>query len=117
MIFLCIPCLALVLYFAIAGIFFPKYRTYIAEGWKCFLDKLMGKKCSVSFDNRMRLALSTWLAKKGMIKLGTFLHNERNFNVTLTAVAIIFTVVSVYLFILLMHFSISPPCGNGTCSV
>lgn len=107
----CIPCLALISYFLILGIFFPKYRVYIKDGWKCFLDKLLGKKCSVSFDNRMRLAFSMWLTKKGSAKLGRFFYNERNFNITLTVLTIALTIVSIYLSILLVKFWISPPCS------
>ena len=62
------------------SIFFPKYRRYIREGWRCFTDKLRGKKCSVSFDNRMRMAFSMWLAKRGLVRAGKFFSIERNFN-------------------------------------
>lgn len=117
MVIFCIPCLALLVYFAVAGIFFPRYRTYIREGWGCFLDKLKGKKCSVSFDNRMRLALSTWLTRRGMVGLGKFLYNKRNFDMTLIIVAVASTIVSIYLFILLVQFWIYPPCGPDTCSI
>lgn len=117
MIFFCVPCIALILYFAVACIFFPKYRIYLKEGWSCFFDKLKGKHCSIAFDNRMRLAFSTWLTKKGMVKLGRFFYNKRNFNITLTVATIVLTIVSVYLFILLIQFSIHSPCENGSCSV
>src|SRR4030042_2407171 len=92
--FLCIPCLVLVLYFLIAAIFFPRYRHYISEAWKCFSDKLKGKKCSFSFDNKMRLALSMWFAKHNMNKLGKFFYSQKNFNVTFTILGIVFMIVS-----------------------
>jgi len=113
----CIPCLALLLYFGVASIFVPKYRRYLKEGWHCFLDKLKGRKCSASFDNRMRLALSSWLTRRGMVRLGRFFYNKRNFNITLTILTIIFTIVSIYFFILLIKFLISPPCANNVCSI
>ena len=113
----CIPCIALLLYFGIAGIFFPKYRVYIKEGWQCFIDKLRGNKCSVSFDNRMRLALSTWLTKHGMSKAGRFFYNERNFSIVLTVITIVGTVVSVYLFVLMVNFWINPPCSADICGI
>lgn len=117
MVIFCIPCLAILAYFVVASIFFPKYRTYIREGWRCFLDKLRGRHCSVSFDNRMRLALSAWLARRGMVRLGKFLYNKRNFDMTLIIVAVISTIVTIYLFAVLVQFWISPPCGPDTCSV
>lgn len=117
MVFFCIPCLALLVYFAVASIFFPKYRTYIREGWRCFLDKLRGRKCSVSFDNRMRLALSSWLARRGMAGLGKFLYNKRNFDMALIIVALVSTLVTIYLLAVLVQFWIEPPCGPETCSI
>ena len=118
MVLFCIPCLALVAYFAVAGIFFPKYRTYLSEGWRCFIDKLKRKKCSVSFDNRMRLAFSGWLAGRGMVRLARFMNDERNFNITLTSIAVVFTVLSVYLIFLYVYFWANPPCVDGSvCAV
>ncbi len=114
---LCLPCLALLMYFAIAGIFFPKYRSYVKEGWRCFVDKLLGKKCSVSFDNRMRLALSSWFTSHGMERAGRFFYNERNFNITLTLIVILSTIISIYLFFIFMNFMASPPCSETTCGI
>ena len=115
---LCIPCLGLLLYFIILGVFFPKYRTYVKEGWKCFLDKILARKCSISFDSRIRLALSMWLTKKGSVRLGRFFYNERNFNITLTVITIVLTIVSIYLSILMVQFWVSPPCSaDSVCSV
>jgi len=116
--FLCIPCLALILYFLILGLFFPKYRPFIKEGWRCFVDKLFRRKCSISFDNRMRLALSSWLAKKGFVRLGKLMYKEKNFNRTLIMVMILFTIISILLFILLIKFLIASPCQAGdSCSI
>ena len=116
--FLCVPCLVLLAYFGVMGIFFPKYRRYIKEGWRCFLDKLRGKKCSVSFDNRMRMAFSMWLAKRGLVRAGKFFGNERNFNYFLIVVAVASTVLTIYLFLLFIHFQFNPPCNPGdSCAV
>jgi len=109
--------MVLVLYFLIAGIFFPRYRVYVRDGWKCFLDKLRGKKCSVSFDNRMRLFLSMWLTERGMSRLGRFFHNERNFKITFTILGIAFTIISIYLFFVLIQFYFEPPCVDGVCGI
>jgi len=113
----CIPCLVLISYFAIASIFVPKYRLYIKEAWQCFLDKLRGKKCSISFDNRMRLAVSMWFAEKNMPRIGKFLHDERNFKITLTMVGVVFTVISIFLFIVLLEYLAHPPCEGDVCSI
>ena len=117
MVFFCIPCVILVLYFLVAGIFFPRYRVYIKEGWCCFLDKLRGKKCSVSFDNRMRLSFSVWLTEKNMPRMGRFFYDERNFRIAFTALGIAFTIISIFLFIVLMNFLANPPCVSDVCSI
>lgn len=104
-------------YFAIAGIFFPRYRVYIKEGWRCFIDKIRNKECSVSFDNRMRLALSMWLTRRGMPSLGRFFYNKRNFNITLIVIGVVSTIVSIYLFILLINYLIYPSCVDNVCPI
>jgi hypothetical protein len=116
--FLCIPCLAIFIYLAIAGIFFPRYRVYLQEAWRCFVDKLMGKKCSVSFDNKARLAISAWFAKRNMNKTAKFLYNKRNFNIAMISFFIIFTIVTTWLFFLFIKFLINSPCaGKDTCTI
>ncbi|MFO7872594.1 MAG: hypothetical protein R6U26_03030 [Candidatus Undinarchaeales archaeon] len=118
MVLFCIPCLALILYFGIAGIFIPKYRTYYKDAWKCFLDKIKGKKCSVSFDNRMRLALSMWLTKKGFESAGKWFHKKRNFNLVLIIFVITTTILSIYLFALLIQYLQNSPCDTGSsCAI
>jgi len=114
----CIPCLVLLVYFGVLGIFSPKYRIYIKEGWKCFIDKLRGRICSMSFDNKMRIALSMWLAEKGFVRAAKFFHNERNFKIVLTTIGIVFTVISIYLFWLLLNFLfVKSPCVAGICAI
>ena len=103
------------MYFGIASIFFPKYRSYIKKGWRCFLDKLKGKKCVASFDSRMRLAVSMWFAERGMPSVGKFLRNERNFNITLIVVGVVSTILTIALFILLINFLLYPPCVEDVC--
>ncbi|RLJ04998.1 MAG: hypothetical protein DRP08_00260 [Candidatus Aenigmatarchaeota archaeon] len=113
----CIPCLVLVLYFLVASVFFPKYRIYVKDGWTCFIDKLKGKDCSLSFDNKMRLALSVWFAEKNMPAIGRFIGNKRNFTTVMMFVGVILTIVSVFLFILMIKFLRNPPCDTGVCGL
>jgi len=117
MVLFCIPCLVILAYFGIAGIFFPRYRNYIKEGWRCFLDKLKRRKCSASFDNRMRLALSMWFTERKMPSVGRFFNNKRNFETTLIIVGVVSTIVSIYLFYLLINYLISPPCVDDVCVI
>ena len=116
-VFFCIPCLVLLLYFGILAVFFPRYRTYLKDAWRCFYDKLRGKKCPVSFDNKMRLALSTWFAEHKMESLGRFFYKEKNFKTVLTITWVVFTIISIYLFIVFIQYLYTPPCTNGVCGV
>jgi hypothetical protein len=118
MVIFCIPCLVLVAYFLIASIFIPRYRTYIKEGWRCFADKLRGKECSVSFDNKMRLVVSEWFAGHGMPRLGKFLYKKKNFDWTLITVGIVTTVLTVYLvFVAYQFWFVEPPCTEEVCGI
>lgn len=82
------------------------------------MDKITGKKCSVSFDNRMRLAVSMWFTKRRMLKVGKFLQNKKNFDTTLIVIGIVTTILSIYLFALLITFLIHSPCETGdTCAI
>ncbi len=111
MVLFCIPCLALLAYFGIASIFIPKYRVFLKEAWRCFLDKLMLRKCSVAFDERMRIVFSTWLAEKGFVRLGRFFYNKKNFDFVLISFVVIFTILSIYFIYLFIQFYINPPCA------
>ncbi|MFH0929347.1 MAG: hypothetical protein V1818_03255 [Candidatus Aenigmatarchaeota archaeon] len=117
MVLFCIPCLVLLAYFGVMSIFFPKYRSYIKDGWRCFVDKLKRKECSASFDNRMRLAVSMWFTERKMSRIGKFLHNKRNFEVTLIVIGIVTTIVSIYLFVLLIFYLIESPCADDVCAI
>ena len=117
MVLFCLPCLTLLAYFIIAGIFFPQYRGYVKDGWGCFVDKLKGRKCSASFDNRMRLAFSMWLTKHRMSRLGKFFYSERNFKLTFTILGITFTILSIYLSIIFIQYLINPPCTDNVCAI
>ncbi len=118
MVFFCIPCLVLVAYFLVASVFIPRYRTYIREGWRCFADKLRGKECSVSFDNKMRLAVSEWFVKRRMPGVGRFLYKKKNFDWTIITVGLVTTLLTVYLvFVAYEFWFVSPPCTADTCGV
>ena len=108
----------LVAYFVVASIFIPRYRVYIKAGWRCFADKLRGKECSVSFDNKMRLVVSEWFANRGMPRIGKFLYKKRNFDWTMITIGILTTVVTVYLtFMAYQFWFVEPPCTVDTCSI
>lgn len=118
MVFFCIPCLVILIYFLVASIFIPRYRTYIKEGWRCFIDKLRGKECSVSFDNKMRLVTSEWFARHHMPRVGKFLYNKRNFDWTLIIVGVVTTILTIYLaYLAYVFWFVQPPCTEETCGI
>ncbi len=65
----------------------------------------------------MRLALSMWFTERNMPSIGRFLHNKRNFEITLIVVGVVSTVVSIYLFALLINYLIYPPCVDDVCVI
>lgn len=73
----------------------------------------------MSFDNKMRVALAMWLSRHGMVRLGRFFHSERNFKWSLTVLGVVITIVSLYLFVLLVQFIfIQSPCDAGSaCAI
>lgn len=112
---LCIPCLTLLLYFAILSIFIPKYRVFLADAWRCFIDKLRGRKCPVSFDKKMHQAVVMWLARKNKVGLARYFSDKKKFDWWVIILFIIFSIVSTYLFILLVKFLfIKSPCEGAT---
>jgi len=117
MVLFCIPCLALLIYFLVMGTFFPRYRVYIKDGYRCFTDKLRGKKCALSFDNRMRLAFSAWLTQHRMPWLGRWFSNQRNFSNFLIISTIVTTVISIYFIWLFIYWQINPICYDGSSCV
>jgi len=111
----CIPCLALLLYFGILSIFIPKYRLYIKEAWRCFIDKLRGRKCPVSFDKKIHQAFVLWLARRNKVGAAKFFSSKKNFDIILIMVLLLFTIISTYLFWLLIKFLfIKSPCAGAT---
>lgn len=116
---LCIPCLTLLLYFGILSIFIPKYRLFLADAWRCFIDKLRGRKCPVSFDKKMHQAFIMWLARKNKVGMAKYFSDKKKFDWWVISLFIMFSIVSTYLFILLMKFLfIKSPCEGaiGICT-
>jgi len=60
-----------------------------------------------------------WLSKNGMSKLGKFFYNKKNFDLVLTIIGVIFTLISIWLFIVFIQYMINPPCdtSSGICSL
>ena len=114
MVLFCIPCLALILYFLIISLFVPRYRVYIREAWICFVEKLRGRKCPVSFDKKIHHAFVMWLTKKNKLGMARFFSKKRNFDIWLTILLIVLTILSSWLFWLLIKFLfIKSPCAGS----
>ena len=65
----------------------------------------------------MRIKTATWFADKGMARIGRFLYVKENFDLTLIVIGIAFTILSIYLLIVLMGFLVNPPCSVDTCGI
>lgn len=64
----------------------------------------------------MRLALSMWFTKRGMPSAGRFFHNKKNFDMTLIIIGVVTTIISIYLFVVLIDYLFfNPPCVDDVC--
>lgn len=115
----CIPCSMLLIIFGIIGLFFPKYRPFVKEAWKCFVNKLMMRKCEASFDTKVKASLVAYFMKRGNMKMAKFVN--KYFNIIVTIFGIIIVVVSIYLTYLFVKWIIlgQSPCTaeEATCKI
>lgn len=64
-------CFIALFVFAILGLFSVKYRTYFFEALDCVLKKATLRKCTTSFDKKMKMKVSSRLSKLNK-SLGSF---------------------------------------------
>jgi hypothetical protein len=111
----CVPCLSLILYFLILGIFFPSKRKFIKDAINCFWKKVKGKYCPDSFDDLTHKRFVMWLSEKNFDGLARFFVNKRNFDLVLVLSSVIFIIIDIWLFILLLNWIfIKSPCEIGS---
>jgi len=74
--------------FAVLGIFSARYRSYFFEATDCLFRKMTLRKCTTSFDQKMKMKVSTKLAalNKG---LGAFVF--KNFDL----ISWVFTIIMI----------------------
>jgi len=115
--FFCLPCLTLIIYFTIVGIFIPSKRAFIKEAIKCFWKKLTLQHCTDSFDDLVHKRFVMWLLDRKP-RLAKFFGKKIRFDLFLSFTAVIFTIVNVLLLVLLYKWLfIKSPCeaGGGVC--
>jgi len=114
----CLPCLSLILYFTIIGIFVPSKRGFINDAIKCFWKKLTSQHCTDAFDDLIHKKFVMWLADKNMW-LAKVYKDKRVFDMTLVISALAFFLINALLLILLYNWLfIKSPCltpGKGVC--
>ena len=115
----CLPCLSLIIYFALIGIFFPSKRKFIKDAIKCFWKKFKGEYCSDSFDELVHKQFVMWLSDKKMDSLAKFFVNKKNFDRVLVISMLVFlTINSILLILLFKWIFIKSPCaGEGVCQI
>jgi len=114
----CLPCLFLIFYFIILGIFIPSKRKFIKDAIKCFWNKLTLQHCTDSFDMLMHIEFTMWLSENNYIYLSKFFKKKRNFDIFIIIIGFVFTVINILLFYLLYRFLfIKSPCNieKGIC--
>ena len=114
----CLPCLTLILYFVILGIFMPSKRQFIKGAILCFWRKLTLHKCTDAFDILMHTRFVMWIAGKNRMSLSKFFKKKRNFDIALAILGLVFMVLNTVLFYLLYRFLfIKSPCNEGACQI
>jgi hypothetical protein len=116
---LCLPCLSLIIYFLIIGIFFPSKRKFIKDAIQCFWKKFKGEYCSDAFDLLVHKQFVMWLSEHNMNRLAKFFVNKKNFDRVLVISMLVFlTINSILLILLFKWIFIKSPCaGEGVCQI
>lgn len=112
----CIPCLGLLLYYAILAIFFPKYRKEVKLAFDCFWRKLTLRPCLQGFDQKMKNKATAKLMKYSP-RLAKFVHNY--FDIIMTIFTILTIVSIIYALYLGIHWFIlyNSPCAGSNSTV
>lgn len=107
---LCLPCLALLLYFGFLGIFIPRYRKNVRLAFDCFWRKLLLRPCEQSFDQRIKSKVVAKLLRYPRVAKWV----NRNFENLLTISMILFFISLGYLIFYAYHiFSAPKPCPSS----
>ena len=117
MVVFCIPCLVLFLIVSVIAMFFPRYKPFIKESWRCFWDKLRMRPCEMEFDKKVKTKMVSKLIKRDKPKLANFVN--KYFDLSLIVLGIFMIVVMVYLTYLSVDWILlgNKPCNNGTCEI
>ncbi len=89
-------CFMALIIFAILAVFSAKYRAYFKEALDCVARKATLRKCTTSFDKKMKIKVTSKLSKRNK-SLGKFVY--KNFDIitwTITIVSIIIMILSLY---------------------
>jgi len=114
----CLPCLALIIYFSILGIFLPSKRNFIKDAIQCFWKKLTFQHCTDAFDDLVHKQFVMWLSEKNKDSLAHFFSKKRNFDIVLSLATLVFIVLNGLLLILMYRWLfIKSPCDSqkGVC--
>jgi hypothetical protein len=81
-------CVIALVVFAVLGIFSARYRAYFFEAFDCVFKKMTLRKCTTSFDKKMKLKVTTKLSHVNK-PLGGFVF--KNFD----TISWIFTIIMI----------------------
>ena len=89
-------CFIALIIFAILAIFSAKYRAYFKEALDCVARKATLRKCTTSFDKKMKIKVTSKISKRNK-PLGKFVY--KNFDLitwTITIISLIIMIFSLY---------------------
>ena len=90
-------CFIALFVFAILGLFSAKYRSYFFEASDCVFRKMTLRKCTTSFDNKMKMKITTKISKVNKSLAGFIFKHFDLLSWILTIIMLISLIWTAYL--------------------
>jgi len=86
-------CFIALIVFAILAIFSTKYRAYFKEALDCVARKATLRKCTTSFDKKMKMKVTSKISKRNK-KVGRIVY--KNFDIITWIITIVSIIIMIY---------------------
>ncbi|MFA6269025.1 MAG: hypothetical protein WCW13_06845 [archaeon] len=93
-------CIIALVVFAVLGIFSAKYRAYFSEALDCVFKRVTLRKCTTSFDKKMKLKITTRLSGVNKSLGGFVFKNFETISWIFTIIMIVSMIWSLYVGVL-----------------
>jgi len=86
-------CFIALIVFAILALFSAKYRAYFKEALDCVFRKATLRKCTTSFDKKMKMKVTSKISKRNK-GFGRFVY--KNFDILTWTITIVSIIIMIY---------------------